>query len=132
MKNIEQIKEIISNYDKLIELAKNKISIMEDIDDKYNTARGIETINFYGENDVSVSCDDSCMGCYDTLGFSFPLSYLALSDDELKEVVLKAKQEREKAELIKEEQQKEKEKQEKEKRELALYNSLKQKFGTNN
>jgi hypothetical protein len=128
MGNLEQIKEVISNYGKLIELAESKIKIMEEIDNKYNTAKGIERVNFYGDSDVSVSCDDSCMGCYDSLSFSFPLSYLSLRDDELKVVVEQDKAKRIEQEKQKKEQKQIKEQEDKEQRELEQYKKLKDKF----
>jgi len=128
MENLEQIKEVISNYDKLIALAKTKIKIMEEIDDKYNTARGIESIEFYNDNDVSVSCDDTCRGCYDSLSFSFPLSYLSLNDDELKIAVAEGKSKRDEEERLKKEEKELKEQKDKEQRELEQYKKLKQKF----
>ncbi len=128
MENLEQIKEVISNYDKLIALVKTKIKIMEEIDNKYNTARGIESVDFYSDSDVSVSCDDSCRGCYDSLSFSFPLSYLSLSDDELKAVVEQDKAKRVEEERLKKEEKELKELKDKEQRELEQYKKLKQKF----
>jgi hypothetical protein len=128
MENLEQIKEVINNYDKLIALAETKIKIMEEIDNKYNTARGIESIDFYSDSDVSVSCDDSCRGCYDSLSFSFPLIYLSLSDDELKSVVEQNKVKRIEEERLKKEQKELKEQNEKEQRDLEQYKKLKEKF----
>lgn len=36
MENLKQIKEVIANYDKLVALAKTKISILETLDNKYS------------------------------------------------------------------------------------------------
>ena len=66
--NLEQINELIINYNKLIDLAKSKIKVIEGIDSQYNTARGIEEISFdIDAKTVYVKCDDSCRGCYDSL-----------------------------------------------------------------
>lgn len=128
MENLEQIKEVINNYDKLIQLVYTKIDIMKKIDYKYNTARGIECINFYGDNSVSVICDDTCMGSYDTFSFSFPLDYLSLSDDKLKEVIEQDKVKRIEEERLKKLENELKRQKDKEQQELELYKKLKQKF----
>lgn len=131
MENLEQIKEVINNYDNLITLVKAKIKVIEKIDIKYNTSRGIEGICFSSDNKVSVTCDDSFMGCYDSLSFNFPLEYLTLSDDELILVVTKAKKDRVANEKLIKQQKELKEQKDKEQRELEQYEKLKQKFETN-
>jgi len=128
METLEQIKKVITDYDKLVVLAKYKTKIMEELDDKFNTARGIEKISFDGEGLVYVTCDDSCRGCYDSKSFSFPLYYLSLNDGELKSVVEKEKIKRVEEEQAKKKQNELKEQQEKENLELQQYQRLKKKF----
>ena len=101
---------------------------MEELDNQFNTARGIEDISFDEEGSVYVRCDDSCRGCYDSTSFSFPLNYLSLNDDELKSVIEQAKAKRIEEERVKKEQKELKEQQDKEKRELEQYKKLKEKF----
>ena len=127
MKTLEEIKEVINNYDKLIVLAKAKIKIMKEIDSNYNTAKGIEEISFDDEI-VYVQCDNSCRGCYDSMDFSFPLNYLSLNDDELKKSVEQEKTNRLAEEAAEKERKKLKEEQDKEKREFEQYQKLKEKF----
>lgn len=85
--NIEQINEIIANYDKLCALAKSKIEVIEKFDSQYNTARGIEEITFYGDV-VWVKRDDSCRGCYNSSLFTFPIAWLSKTDAELEDIVV--------------------------------------------
>lgn len=130
MENLEQAKEAISNYNKLIELAKAKIEVMEKIDcNAYNTARGIESINFYGDTSVSVTCDNSFRGCSDSFSFEFPLSYLFLSNGELKIVVEQDKVERLENERLQQQDKIQKDKAWQEKREREQFEKLKLKFG---
>lgn len=125
--NLEQINEIIANYDKLYALAKYKIEVIEKFDSQYNTARGIEEISFDGDV-VWVKCDDSCRGCYDSLSFTFPIAWLSKTDAELEEfVVIQRELKAEKERKAKEEKQL-KEKKEAEQRELEQYKRLKAKF----
>lgn len=84
--NHERIIEIISNYNELIKLVKSKVAILEELDTKYNTSRGIEDITFTTDT-VNVMCDDSSMGCSDYLSFSFPIDWLSKTDLELKELI---------------------------------------------
>ena len=91
MKTLNQINEVITNYNKLILLAEAKINILSEVDDKYDTARGIEEITFKSDK-VHVRCDDSVGGFDDSISFSFPMSYLALNDNDLQIVVMVAKQ----------------------------------------
>ena len=125
--NIEYINEIIANYDKLYALAEYKIKVIEQLDDQYHTARGIEKISFDGDI-VWVQCDDSCRGCYDSLSFEFPIAWLSKTDAELEElVVIERELKAEKKRKDKEEKQL-KEKKESEQRELEQYQRLKAKF----
>lgn len=124
---LKEIKEIVNNYEKLYQLATEKIKVIEKLDSEYTTSRGIEDISFY-DAVVSVTCDDTCMGCYDTRSFNFPIAWLSKTDAELEEIVaihreLKAEKERK----AKEEKQL-KEKKEAEQRELEQYKRLKAKF----
>ena len=104
METLEQIKKVITDYDKLVVLAKYKTKIMEELDDKFNTARGIEKISFDGEGLVYVTCDDSCRGCYDSKSFRVEEEQAKKKQNELKE------------------------QQEKENLELQQYQRLKKKF----
>jgi len=121
--NLEQINEIIANYDKLYALAESKIEVIEKLDSQYNTARGIEEISFDGDV-VWVKCDDSCKGCYDSLSFTFPIAWLSKTDAELEELVVIQRE----LKSEKERKAKEKEKKEAEQRELEQYQRLKAKF----
>lgn len=124
---LEQIKDIIDNYEKLYQLATSKIEVLEKLDSHYSTLRGIENISFY-DDVVSVSCDNSCMGCYDTHSFSFPIIWLSKTDSELEEIVIIQKEfNAENKRKLKEEKEL-KEKQEKEQRQLEQYQLLKAKF----
>jgi len=131
--NLEEINEIIANYDKLNSLTESKIKIMERLDSKYHTAKGIEEISFsMDEGDVWVECDNSCRGSYDSSSFSFPIAWLAKTDAELAELIVKEKElNEEKVRKIKEEKEL-KEKKETEERELKQYQKLKAKFETLN
>ena len=124
------IEKIIRDYDDLLELAKNRLKIIEIADNKYNTARGVEDISFDINTTpyVCVKCDDSCMGCYDSLSFSFPLHWLSLSDEELKNVVIKEKIDEIKKEKLKNEALILRRQKEKEQQELRQYKRLKEKF----
>lgn len=125
--NLKQIKEIITNYDKLYALAESKIKVIEKLDSQYNTARGVEEISFDGDV-VWVKCDDSCRGYYSSLSFTFPIDWLSKTDAELEELVVIARELKlEKERKAKEEKQL-KEKKEAEKRELEQYQKLKAKF----
>ena len=125
--NLEQINEIITNYDKLYALAKSKIEVIEKLDSQYNTARGIEDISFY-DDVVSVTCDDTCMGCYDSLSFAFPIAWLSKTDAELEELVVIQREFKAEKERKRKEEKQLKEKKEAEQRELEQYQRLKAKF----
>jgi predicted Fe-S protein YdhL (DUF1289 family) len=124
---LKEIKEIVNNYEKLYQLATEKIKVIEKLDSEYTTSRGIEDISFY-DDVVSVTCDDTCLGCYDTRSFNFPIAWLSKTDAELEEIVaihreLKAEKERK----AKEEKQLKKKK-EAEQREFEQYKRLRAKF----
>jgi len=123
----EEIELVIINYDKLIKLAKEKINVIQELDNKYNTARGIEEISFEG-NMVYVKCDDSCRGCYDSLYFNFPIDYLSIDNQELQKIVINAKELEIESKRIAEEEKQLKEKQATALRELEQYRKLKAKF----
>lgn len=125
--NLEQIKEIIYNYEKLYELASEKIKIIEKLDAEYTTSRGIEDISFY-DDVVSVTCDDTCRGCYDTRYFNFPIAWLSKTDAELEELVVVQKELKAEKERKRKEEKQLKEKKEAEQRELEQYQRLKAKF----
>ena len=121
--NLEQINEIIANYNILYNLAISKINVLEKLDKKYRTGNYIEKIKF-GNDEVFVYCDDSYRDCYDTLSFSFPITWLSKADAELEELVeLNAEKERK----AKEEKQLEYMKKI-EQKELEEYQRLKAKF----
>jgi len=128
MENLEQIREVISTHGKLIASIKDKIEIMKRHDSAYDPGRGVESIHFEHGN-INVTYDDSCYGYSASSWFSFPLSYLVLTDEELKERVLKDKEDREKLKMQEEEMREIKDTQEKEQREREQYAKLKEKFG---
>ncbi len=128
--NSDQINETISNYDKLIALAKDKIKILEKADTKYSTLRGIETITFEDDK-VWVKCDDSCRGSYDSHYFDFPISFLSLSDTELTNEVTLAKELKLENDRKIVEEKKIKNAEIQEEKDLILYNKLKAKFEQN-
>lgn len=124
---LEQIKDIIDNYEKLNQLASLKIEVLEKLDSSYSTLRGIENISFY-DDVVRVSCDNSFRSCYDTHSFFFPIIWLSKTDAELEEIVIIQKElNAENKRKLKEEKEL-KEKQEKEQRQLEQYQLLKAKF----
>ncbi len=125
--NIEQIKKIIQDYEELEKLTIFKIKVIESLDNKYNTSRGIENISFYGD-DISVTCNDTCMGCYDSLSFNFPLNWLSKTDSELGEIVIMEKELRVERERKLMEERILNEKKRSEERELEQYKKLKSKF----
>jgi hypothetical protein len=121
---LEQIKEIIENYEKLYELASSKIKVLENLDSQYTISRGIEDISFYDDM-VNVICDDG-MGYYRS--FIFPTIWLSKTDSELEEIVIMEKELKvEKERKLKKEKQL-KEKLEKEQREFEQYQRLKAKY----
>lgn len=125
--NIEQINSIISNYNDLVTLAKLKIEVIEKLDNQYNTAKGIEKISFDGDF-VWVECDDSSMGWYDSLSFTFPIIWLSKTDAELEQLVIIARELKAEKERKNKEEKQFKEKEEAEQRELKQYQRLKAKF----
>jgi len=120
---IDQINNIINDYDKLVDLTVLKIKVIEKLDNHYYTGRRIEDVSFYSDS-VSVRCDDSAMGCYDSLSFSFPIIWLTKTDSELEELVTTEKELRIKAK----EELHLKQKEEQEQRELERYLKLKEKY----
>lgn len=85
--NIEQINKIISDYEALNDLVKSKVAVLEKLDrDEYDTARGIETIEFEGDS-VYVRCDDSSWGSQDYTSFKFPIIWLTQPDEAMVEQV---------------------------------------------
>lgn len=124
---LKEIKEIVNNYEKLYQLATEKIKVIEKLDSEYTTSRGVEDISFY-DDVVSVTCDDTCMSCYNARSFSFPIDWLAKTDAELEKIVIIDRElKAEKKRKVKEEKQL-KEKKEAEQRELEQYKRLKAKF----
>jgi len=123
----EKIKQIAHEYFNLVELAKEKIKIIESRDSSFSTKRGIENISFHG-NEVSVDCDDSWGGCADTHHFFFPIKWLSLSDAELENTVCENRKNREDIERKKNEERNKLEKELKDKRDLETYLKLKSKF----
>lgn len=128
--DLAKINETISDYFKIIDLVRAKCDVLESADNQYNTLMGIEEINFYndGSNLVNVTCDATIFGCYDSHTYSFPIEWLAKSDEELKEIVILAKKEREEKERIQKEEEKRKQKEDKELSDLREFKRLKAKF----
>lgn len=129
--NIEQINDIVSKYNDLYELAYNKIELVSKIDSFYSINRGIERLSFEDKS-IYVEYDDTCMGCYSTDSFYFPIEWLTLSDDELKQTVLKAKEERLEKERLAKEEKERKERLAKEEKERKDYLRLKNKYENHN
>ena len=125
--NLNEIREIVENYNRLYELAKAKIAIMGPLDSTYNTARGITDISFE-ESVVSVTCDDSSRGCYDELWFEFPIEWLSKDDEELKRVVETERDRRREEERLQKELKDNQAKLAAEEREKQEYQRLKAKF----
>ena len=134
MMTLEKILNIITEYDALWELTKEKIKILQKFDKTYNTANGIEDIIYddksvmYEGGSVMVTYDTSCRGCYDSDSFEFPLIWLTKTEEELKELIGDKQQKEEELKRQKEEERKRKEKEEEEKRQRELYMRLKEKF----
>jgi len=127
LKEKEQIDAVIENYGRLIALVKEKIKVIHKFDSQYNTNHGIEEIVFEDDS-VYVRYDDTCRGCYDSSSFSFPLSYLTVQDDELKDIVIAAKELRIEQEKRAKEERQQKDKEDSEKRDREQYKRLKKKF----
>ena len=125
--NIEQINKILSDYNELISLVKSKVSVLEPLDSRYNTCRGIEEI-IIEEGSVTVRCNDSFRGCYDTVSFDFPLEWLTIPDNELEEMVKTEKENLIRKEIEELERREQKKQQEENQREFEKYLALKAKF----
>ncbi len=130
MKTINQIKEAINYYEELLTLTKHKISILESCDKTlYDTNNNIERIDFDSPSEVCVKWDEGDRYGPDYSYFSFPLEWLAKTDEELKEIVTAEKELR----LEKERQVNEFKKSAYDKimkqKELETYNKLKAKYG---
>lgn len=96
--NIEQIKEIVSNYKSLIELIEEKIVVIECADSKgYYAGRHIDSIKFVDDFIEVTSYDNFANELYSHY-FAFPIEWLTKSDSELKEIVTQQKEEREREE----------------------------------
>lgn len=79
----EQIINTIEQYHTLLEYTEKVINRLEALSPKlYTTSRGVEKIQF-DKHLVWVTCDDTCRGCYDSYSFSFPISYLSMTDEQL-------------------------------------------------
>lgn len=127
MMNLEKIKSIIQDYDELDDLARERIKVLEGLDSKYSTRRGIEDISFDGDK-VYVTCDDTCRGCYDSHSFDFPVEWLCKSDDELAHLIITEREIRKEKERLAAEEEMKRHKEAKDKKELQMYNLLKKKF----
>ncbi len=91
MLNVLEIYKIISDYDKLYEHAKKIINTISELDNKYFISKRIESISFDNVY-VNVTCDDSSMGCYDSISFQFPIVWLTIDNiEELKVLVINDK-----------------------------------------
>lgn len=126
--NLVEIQITIAKYQELEKLARQKIAIMEKHDYRaYGTARGIERISFDDEL-VYVVCDDTCLGHYDTLSFEFPVSLLALGDEELEVEINRRREERERKEIEDAEARKRKDLDLQKQRDLETLRKLKEKY----
>ncbi len=124
---IEQINETLANYAKLIELAESVILTIDTLDKIYDTGRGIETISFEDDR-VIVTCDDTCCGDRSSFNVYFPIKFLTMNEDELKQTIINDKELRlEREQKIKEEKHL-KEKKRNEELEFLRYQQLKEKF----
>ena len=125
MKTLEEIKTVIEEYDKLITLVKEKIAQLEMLDGKkYDIGRYIDEIDLDAKSGkVNVRCYNDYMS-----GFSFPLSFLIMTNDELNKTVVQERNDRLEQKRIELEQAELKAKETKEAKERALYESLKAKF----
>lgn len=125
-----EIKRIVSEYDNLYLLAEEVCEKLNKLDgDVYNTGRYIDDISFVvDEEKVCVSCDNSYRGCDDDTFFSFPMSFLSMTDEELEKGVLVEKQRREEEEKIRREKEQEEQRLDHERRERLQYERLKKKF----
>lgn len=128
--NLAEIQTTLEKYQELVKLTRRKIAIMEKHDyDTYNTAKGIEDIYFEDENEtVHVRCDDSCMGCYDSLSFNFPVRFLALGDEELAAEIERRVDEREQRKKVEEENRRMRENEKRKEQELETLRKLKEKY----
>lgn len=119
--NIEQIKEILSSYEKLKDLAYDKLRILKSFDfEKYYTGNGVDELSI-DDTTVYVRFEEY-QNSYDS--FTFPTSWLCLSDDELAKIVTEEKSLR----LQKEADKVSKIEKDKEAKEFAEYQKLKAKF----
>lgn len=127
--NLEKINQMIEDYDSLINLVKSKIEILESLDSQeyYTGHRGIESISFE-EGKVHVSCDDTFRGCRDWVSFEFPIEWLLKTQEELKVIVLKEKEQRVQDKMKKQEEARIKAQEEKEQQDFLKYQQLKKKF----
>ncbi|MFW6246822.1 MAG: hypothetical protein ACOC22_01455 [bacterium] len=88
---------------------------------------GVENINIYND-EVSVECDNTCMGCPDTHYFSFPVFFLSMTDEELEKAVVVEKERREEEERMEALRKLQDELRKKEEQERLQYERLKKKF----
>ena len=127
MQTIEQINKIIDEYDAMYNHACHVIEVISSVDGEYDTNKGIEEMSFYKDS-VHVNYDDTCMGCYDSGSFIFPIEFMCMTDDDLRDAAVKAKAQR-KAEIAAKNSEKEKKDMlDREQRERNEYNRLKRKF----
>lgn len=126
----EEIKLAIELHSKLEELVENVSNKLEKLDSKvYRTGNYIENISF--ENDlVYMTCDDSYSGCgKEYCHINFPISWLSLSDEELENAVITARELRLEKERENKRLEDEKLKLEKEEKDRKEFERLKKKFG---
>jgi len=125
---IQEIQEIVEKYNELQEHSETVIAKLTKLDSKeYDISRGIEEISI-DLNFVYVTCDNTYRGCVDTIYFKFPISYLSMDDDELKNTVIEMKERREEKKRIEKEIAEKEERIKREERERQQYESLKKKF----
>lgn len=79
----EIILQIINEYKELYSYAEKFSKFLSTLSNKYDNYRGVENIIFDG-NEVVVTVDDTCRGCWSTHSFSFPMEWLSMTEDEVK------------------------------------------------
>lgn len=126
----EEINLAIESYSKLEELVEKVSNKLNQLDPKnYRTGNYIENISFE-KGVVYVTCDDSYSGCGKEYCYvKFPVSWLSLSDEELENVVITARELRLEKEREKKRLEDEKLKLEKEEKDRKEFERLKKKFG---
>ena len=132
--DILELNKIVFDYNNLDDLIREKIETLGAINRSlFGVGNYIENIKVQQNRDlqeylVEVTCDNSMYDSRDSLYFDFPLSWVLLSDDELKIEVQKVKEKKELEEQKKKQEAELAKKLEKERIELALLKELKEKY----